>query len=127
MKWEFHYHKEPDYLEVIVSGALSNNELNQMAIERWNELRKFDCKKVLFDFTQITNILSTVELYHRPEQSEKVGVLRKNYTAAVVPEIYLQDFQFMETVYQNRGFDLNVFTNREDAITYLANANRKIM
>ena len=125
MKWEFHYHKEPDYFEVIVSGALSNDELNQMAVERWNELQKSTCRNVLFDFTQITNILGIVDIYHRPEQSEKIGVLRTNNTAAVVPKIYLQEFKFMETVYQNRGFDLNVFDNREDAINYLANANRK--
>jgi hypothetical protein len=125
MKWEFHYHNDLDYLEVIVSGTLSNDELNQMAVERWNELKKSNCKKILFNFTQITNILSTVELYHRPEQSEKIGVLRTNHTAAVVPEVYLQDFKFMETVYQNRGFDLNVFINREEAIDYLANAGGK--
>jgi hypothetical protein len=28
----------------------------------------------------------------------------------------------METVYKNRGFDLNVFTRREDALGYLEQA-----
>ncbi len=119
MKWEFHYLAEPNYLEVIISGDMSPDELDRMAVERWQELQKYDCKKILFDFTPITNTLNTIEIYNRPEQSEKIGVMRSNRTAAVVPEIYLNDFKFMETVYQNRGFDLNVFTDREQAIGYL--------
>ena len=125
MKWEFHYHKVPNYLEAVISGSLSSDELNEMAVERWNELRKHDCRKILFDFSQITNMLSAVDIYHRPEESEKAGVLKTNYTAAVVPKIYYKEFKFMETVYKNRGFDLNVFDKREDAIKYLADADRK--
>lgn len=120
MKWEFHYLAEPNCLEVIISGDISPDELDRMAMERWQELRKYDCGKILFDFTRITNTLNTIEIYNRPEQSEKIGVMRTNRTAAVVPEIYLKDFKFMEIVYQNRGFDLNVFTDRQKAIEYLA-------
>ena len=123
MKWKFNYHRDHDYLEVVISESISNSELNQMAVERWRELRKLDCHKVLFDFTQIKNMLSTIDIYKRPEESEKVGVLRTNRTAAVVPDIYIKEFQFMETVYQNRGFDLNVFNNKEDAINYLAHVD----
>ena len=119
MKWEFLYHKDKEYLEIIISGTISNDELNQMAVERWEELRKLNCRKILFDFTQITNILSTVEIYHRPDESEKHGVLRANYTAAVVPDIYWTEFSFMETVYQNRGYDLHIFNHKADALRYL--------
>ena len=122
MDWEFHYRQEPNYLEVIISGALSHDELNAMAIERWVLLRRFNCRKILFDFTQITNILNTVDIYSRPGQSEHVGVLRTNHSSAVVPKGYFKEFKFMETVYKNRGFDLNVFDDKEDAINYLINA-----
>ena len=120
MKWEFHYRAEPAYLEVIISGDLSSGDLNRMAVERLQEVRKHGCNKILFDFTGVTNSLATLDIYNRPEQSEKVGILRTNHTAAVVPDAYLDDFRFMETVYQNRGFDLNVFTDRQEAINYLA-------
>ena len=123
MEWTFHYHAEPNYLEVIISGDISPDELNRMAVERWQELRKHDCNKILFDFTRITNSLKTLDIYSRPEQSEKVGVMRTNHSVAVVPEIYINDFRFLETVYQNRGFDLNVFTDRQDAIDHLAGAS----
>lgn len=120
MEWEFHYHEAPGYLEIIISGPMSHDELNQMAIERWSELRKHKCKKIFFDFSRITNTLSTIDIYSRPSQSENVGVLRKNYAAALVPQIYYSDFKFMETVYKNRGFNLTVFDKREDAMAYLA-------
>lgn len=119
MKWEFCYHEDQNYLEVIISGPLSSRGLNQMAVERWNKLRELNCRKVLFDFTRITSMLATVAIYHRPEETEKIGILRGNRIAAVVPDIYWKDFKFMETVYQNEGFDLNVFNNKEDALNYL--------
>ena len=121
MDWEFHYRLEPNYLEVIISGPLSHDELNAMAIERWVLLRRFNCRKLLFDFSRITNFLNTVDIYSRPDQSEHVGVLRTNYSAAIVPKVYFNDFKFMELVYKNRGFDLNVFDNKEDAVNYLMN------
>ena len=124
MNWEFFYHKDHNYLEVKVSGPLTSGELNQMAIERWNKLQELKCKTVLFDFTQITNMLATVAIYHRPEETEKVGILRGNRSAAIVPEKYWKDFKFMETVYQNQGYDLNVFKNKEDAINYLIKVSR---
>jgi len=127
MDWEFHYRQEPNYLEVIISGALSHDELNAMAIERWVLLRRLNCRKILFDFMQITNILNTVDICSRPDQSEHVGVLRTNHSAAVVPKIYLKEFKFMENVYKNRGFDLNVFDDKEDAINYLINAKEAML
>jgi len=127
MDWEFHYRQEPNYLEVIISGPLSHDELNAMAIERWVLLRRFNCRKILFDFSRITNFLNTVDIYSRPDQSEQVGVLRTNNSAAVAPQIYFKEFKFMETVYKNRGFDLNVFNNKEDAINYLINAKERIV
>ena len=126
MDWEFHYRQEPNYLEVIISGPLSNDELNAMAIERWVLLRRFNCRKILFDFTRITNFLNTVDIYGRPNQSERVGVLRTNYSAAIVPKLYFNDFKFLETVYKNRGFDLNVFDNEEDAVNYLMNIKETV-
>jgi hypothetical protein len=126
MDWEFHYRQEPNYLEIIISGPLSHDELNAMAIERWVLLRRFSCRKILFDFTQITSILNTVDIYSRPDQSEQIGVLRTNHSAAVAPQIYLKEFKFMENVYKNKGFDLNVFDNKEDAIDYLINAKETI-
>jgi hypothetical protein len=90
-----------------------------MAVERWNKLQELNCRKVLFDFTRITRMLATSAIYHRPEETENIGILRGNRIAAVVPDIYWEDFKFMETVYQKEEFDLNVFNNKEDAINYL--------
>lgn len=119
MKWELIYHKDLNYLEIIISGALTSHELNQLAVERWDKLQELNCRKVLFDFTQITSMLATVAIYHRPEETEKIGILKVNRTAAVVPDEYWSDFKFLETVYRKQGFDVTVFNNREDAINHL--------
>jgi hypothetical protein len=123
MIWEFSYHKDDNYLEVIVSGNLSTDQLNQMARERWNRLQELNCNKVLFDFTRITSMLATIDIYHRPEETENVGIPKVNRTAAVVPTDYWRDFRIMESAYQIRGYDLHVFLSKEDALNYLIAAH----
>lgn len=122
MEWEFHYHPKRNYLEIVISGPLSSHELNQLAVERQNKLRELDCRKVLFDFSQITGMLATAAIYHRPQETAQLGILSGNRTAAVVPEVYWKDFQFMETVYKNQGYDFNVFLNKDEALAYLIKA-----
>jgi len=122
MKWEFRYHGDQNYLEVIITGPLSSDELNKMAIERWKMLQELNCRKILFDFTGITNMLATVAIYHRPTETENVGVPKQNRSAAVVPKAYWNDFKFMETVYRKQGYDLTIFDSKEEAVDYLVNS-----
>jgi len=122
MRWEFLYHKDANYLEVVVHGNPTSSDLNKMAKERWDKMQALGCKKILFDFTAITSMLTTFEIYHRPEQTERVGILKVNRTAAVAPAAYKRDFKLLEAAYLRRGYDLHVFDTREDAINYLNNA-----
>jgi hypothetical protein len=122
MNWAFEYHDAGAYLEVHVTGLLSHDGLNAMARERWAEMEKRNCRKILFDFSRVESALSVADIYARPAETERMGVPRLNRTAAVVPERFLQEFKFMETVYKNRGFDLNVFTRKDEALRYLEQA-----
>ena len=123
MEWEFHYHPEHDYLEIVISGPMSSHELNLLAVERQNKLRELNCHKVLFDFSQITSMLATTAIYHRPQETAELGIHGGNRIAAVVADADWKDFKFMETVYKNQGYDLNVFLNRDEALSYLINAD----
>lgn len=120
MHWEFAYYKDDNYLEVVVRGNPTSTELNKMARQRWDKLQELNCKKILFNFTGITSMLTTYEIYDRPEETARIGILKVNRTAAVVPTTFWRDFKLMEAAYQNRGYDLHVFDNREDALKYLA-------
>jgi hypothetical protein len=122
LNWEFEYHDAAAYLEVRITGSLSHADLNAMAKERWAEMQKRNCRKILFDFSRIGSTMSVADIYARPSETERIGVPRVNRTAAVVPQAFLEEFRFMETVYKNRGFDLNVFTRKEDALRYLEEA-----
>jgi hypothetical protein len=120
MVWEFEYHANSDYLEAKVAGELTDAGLTKMAGERWAMLQRLRCRKILFNFTQAINALEISEIHARPGETEKVGIQRVNRTAALVPAAELPKYRFMETVYRNRGFDLNVFTDRAAAEAYLA-------
>lgn len=123
MEWEFHYHPEHDYLEIVISGPLSSHELNQLAVERQNKLGELNCHKVLFDFSQITSMLATAAIFHRPQETAQLGIQGGNRNAAVVSDFYWKDFKFMETVYKKQGYDLNVFLNKDEALSYLINTD----
>jgi hypothetical protein len=122
MRWEFLYQEKQGYLEITVVGDLSLEELNKMAVERWQHLKRYNCNKFLVDFMGTSKMISISDIYGRPDDSEKIGGQRINRAAAVVPDIYLKEFKFLETVYRNRGFAISIFNSRDEAIHYLNNS-----
>jgi hypothetical protein len=120
MVWEFEYHAQADFLEAKVEGELTDAGLTKMAEERWAMLQRLGCRKILFNFARASNGLDVSEIHARPGETEKIGIRRVNRTAALVPAAELPKYRFMETVYRNRGYDLNVFTDRGEAEAYLA-------
>jgi hypothetical protein len=120
MDWDFRFPPDTDYLEVVVRGNISPEGLDAMAVERQRMLDSRDCRKIFFDFRAAPNPLSVIDTYHRPEALFRAGIRNQNSSAAVVSPRDLGSYRFMETVYRNRGYDLNVFTSEEEAKAFLA-------
>jgi hypothetical protein len=122
MDWEFEYHESSNHMEARVKGDLSTEGLNAMTTDLLAEMRKRDCRKLLFDYSGISSALNVVDFYKRSAESERIGASRVNRVVAVVPEKFLQEFGFMETVYRNRGFDVTIFTGKGPAVRHLESA-----
>jgi hypothetical protein len=122
LDWVFRYNEDPPYIEMRFSGAMTQDDLNRLAVERLAEMRKRDCYRLFFDFSDIASVLNTLETYDRPEQSERMGVPKVSISVSLVPARFLDEFKFMETVYRNRGYELMVFTGRADALRALGHS-----
>lgn len=115
MNWHIFFNDDLKCVEVVAKGDMTLNELNQMTLERWEALTKYNCKTLLFDYSGITKMLNTTEVFNRPGDLERMGGVRANNAVAFVSEKFLDEFKFMETVFNNRGFDFTVFTDEQKA------------
>ncbi len=86
-------------------------------------LKKHDCRKLLIDHRQTTVIAPALDTYDRPDQYARIwgdsSTLNQIKTAIVFHEIN-EDYQFLENVIRNRGWDLRIFTEYETALDWLS-------
>jgi hypothetical protein len=76
--------------------------------------------RCLIDHTAITSISGSMsDVYYRPQRVFKFSIPFKIKIAEVVLPAHKQHFDFLETVFRNRGFDFSVFDDRESAIQWL--------
>jgi hypothetical protein len=76
--------------------------------------------RCLLDHTEIRFVSGkTIEVFNRPEEIKKTGMPLNVRLAAVIPEIYTEHFNFLETVCKNRGISYRIFTNCKSATNWL--------
>jgi hypothetical protein len=79
---------------------------------------EYQCFSHLIDHSETTFAFNLSDYYDRPTVNEKLGVSRRFRTAMVFSQL-TDDTRFMETVFNNRGYNLRHFTNIDEAKTWL--------
>jgi hypothetical protein len=119
MEWDYFFNTDTELLEVMVKGELSTSELNAMAQDNLEEIRKHDCFRCLLNYTGSTKDLSVVEMFHRPKEVAKIGVTAKYRIALLVRSEQYDNYKFVENVYKNNGYDFEIFIEKESAVDFL--------
>jgi len=93
-----------------------------IAIECMTEMlevsTKHDCSNLLADLRATTMMAATIDTFELPNRFEKLGLLPEHKLAIVYSEAE-DDYQFLETVSRNRGLQIRVFADFEDAENWL--------
>jgi len=114
-------HKEEKILEVIYSGAVKPMELIKNVKANIELAIKSGISRFLTDTRELDNSTTPIDAYELVKMYQKLGIGEGWKEAILLPE--LPDsaalMVFYETVSQNRGFDVKVFTNRDDAVAWL--------
>ena len=116
--WTIEHHPQENMLLVKTKGEMDVPSANAMVKAVADVAAKTQCFLHLIDHREMTFAFSLMDYYDRPHINEKLGVSRRFKTAMVFKEL-TKDTRFMETVFQNRGYNLRHFTDIEEAKTWL--------
>jgi hypothetical protein len=118
MKWTIEIHDH--YAEVITTGIADVQSTQEMAKAMTIQLSKTKMDKVLMDHSQIEDVVGkTSEVYKRQEEFKGFGIPKPVKIAEIVNRTHMYFFSFLKTVLRNRGFNVEIFFDKEAALAWL--------
>jgi len=112
------YLPEEEIIRVHLKGAFDAQSFSMTTSKVAEEASRSNCSHILMDHREATRHLSTTEIFERPKIALKFGLSRAS-KIALVYSTKEDDYQFVETVGKNRGFDVKVFADMDEAIRWL--------
>lgn len=118
MPYTINYDKENETIMIAVHGELDLPLLKRLASDIVKQLTEHDCKRILNDLRNAKPTSKKIDIYQMPEEAEKAGIGHSCKRALVVGD-KAPDFYFLETVFVNRGYDVKMFANPDEALDWL--------
>lgn len=121
MAWTVELNAEYGFIHTVFSGPIRNRDSNK-AIEEALALAPGDGPHMfLTDVLNATSRLSVWDIYDIPAYWEDLGANRANRLALVVPAggRMWEDAMFYENVCRNRGWQVTVFPQIQEAVAWL--------
>lgn len=120
MEWLIEYFADEDIIYVKTKGVLTAESANLMVEEIVRTAEFHQCDSQIIDHRETVIAFSLFEYYERPEVNSKIGISFKWKIAMVFSEL-TENTYFMETVFQNRGYNFCQFDDLENARKWLMN------
>jgi len=123
MGFETFYNEDENIIETRLSEDITNKDVLDF-IEKMIELTtKHECFSWIVDYTNARYKLSTMQIFDLPTEVFKrmdlLGNKKYHIKRAIIRVNDNEDFAFLENVANNRGQNLLVFSNRDDAKKWL--------
>ena len=118
MSMQLKFEEKPNYLFARITGAGVVEEVArhfELLAKQCNHTNK---NKLLIDCTEVPAGIPLIDIYHLGERSLVFVQFKCKVAVFCKPEHY-DSKSFLETTARNRGVDLCVFTNIEDAEEWL--------
>jgi hypothetical protein len=118
MPYEIKYDAETECLMCHMSGEFHTTELPEFASKVVALLDKHSCVRILSDLREVDLRLSMGDLYYIPKLVTEAGV-KHNVKRAIVFSKDAEYYEFLKTVSDNRGQFVRVFTDFDEAQTWI--------
>jgi hypothetical protein len=115
------YIEEVNIIDTVLVGRVTIDEMKETIRESIQMARDHDTHRFLVDCCSLTKGGTIVQLYSLGDFYLEIDVMPGTKQAIVLsntPEIQ-RDIRFYETATRNRGFDVQLFTDRSTAIAWL--------
>jgi hypothetical protein len=122
MPWTTSYNPALGIVETILSGPVTDADLQQATTKTIQSGKNANTTKFLIDTSEMIMAASLVDLLALPtEQYEKEGADRKSRVAVISPKKgnAVEAVQFYETACRNRGWIVMLFAERQSALDWL--------
>ena len=116
------FEKKLDCICINVQGVLDLNVLRAMAAEVAGLVAQNSCRFVLNDMRQAMLSNGIYEVCKMPQAARAQGLEQATKRALVVPE-NAPEFNFLETVFVNKGHVVRLFTDLDAAKKWLFSEN----
>ena len=117
-EWKIEHIAEENILLVTTKGQMDVPSANAMVKAVADAAVEYQCFVHLIDHREMTFLFNLSDYYDRPSINEKLGVSRRFRTAMVFSQL-TENTKFMETVFRNRGYVLQHFTDMDEARAWL--------
>jgi hypothetical protein len=121
MPWSVELNSELGVIETVYRGNVTNDDIESSLVEAKALASKDGPSKFLTMLVDADLKLSTLDLYSIPDEWSEMEFDRRNRLAIVAPDSpeLQQDLRFHENTSRNRGWQVQIFLNREGAVDWL--------
>jgi len=117
-------YEEAGFIRLFYEGDANLKEMKAVIAQGVALAEEKDCVRVLSDFRAMKLNLSMMDLFSIPRnqisQSKELNIpFYKFRRAVVVPKEDFENYKFFENVAVNRSHQVKIFTDPEDAISWL--------
>jgi hypothetical protein len=121
MKWAFDYMEEEGIVTTKIAGLLNWESHKKFAEEMVSFARSHNSHKILIDFLELVPILTTLEVDDLPKVLIDAGLGPEDILAAVhdATSPRFRDFEFFKNVANIKSIRVQIFSNKNDAVTWL--------
>ena len=112
-------------VEIVYSGCITIYDIEESTAKALAVAIKTNFGRFLVEFRDADIKLSTADIFNMPGILENMQFDKKIRAAIIVPDSaeIMKKAIFYETVCNNRGWQAQVFTKRQDAINWLLSEN----
>jgi hypothetical protein len=118
LEWTIEYLEEIDVIYVKTRGVLTMKNSNAMVQEIVAAMARHQCFKHIVDHRETEFTLTIADYYQRPATNEQIGLSHRSKIGMVFRELN-EKTQFMETVFNNRGYNFRQFCSLEQAKAWM--------
>lgn len=122
MAWQYKENSTIHIVEVIYTGKTTADDLRESTSELITLEKEKGLNRFLIDPTEMTFFATLMDIYDLPaKQYLEEGADKSGRVALILPPPSKEKevVQFYETVCMNRGWNVQVFSERQEAIDWL--------
>ena len=118
MEYQVEYDRRKKIVVTRVAGELTTEEAKKIIKKQVKLAREHHCEAFMSDFRDTVLRTSTVDIYYTPKAYEEAGLVNYHRRAFVIRN-QQGDYDFLETVLRNAGWNVKMFTDADKAIDWL--------